>query len=55
MFDLFPDRTAAFMQRVKKPWIAFKFLAAGSISPSEGFQYAFSKGADFAAVGMFDF
>jgi hypothetical protein len=37
------------------PWIAFKVLAAGAIPPRSGFQYAFENGADFVAVGMFDF
>jgi hypothetical protein len=45
----------AFMQDVKIPWIAFKVLAAGAISPAEGFEYAFESGADFICVGMFDF
>lgn len=43
------------MQEVKVPWIAFKVLAAGAISPADGFQYAFDGGADFLCVGMFDF
>lgn len=55
MFDLFPDQTSAFMQQVKKPWIAFKVLAGGAIQPKEGFRYAFENGADFICVGMFDF
>jgi len=50
-----PERTIEFMQGVKKPWIAFKVLAAGAISPTSGFKYAFGNGADFACVGMFDF
>jgi len=55
MFDLFPDKTIAFMQTVTKPWIAFKVLAGGAIHPSDGFKYAFENGADFICVGMFDF
>jgi len=43
------------MQELKVPWIAFKVLAAGAISPADGFQYAFNGGADFLCVGMFDF
>jgi len=43
------------MRTVKKPWIAYKVLAAGAIHPKEGFKYAFDNGADFACVGMFDF
>jgi hypothetical protein len=43
------------MKNVNKPWIAFKVLAAGAIQPKDGFSYAFQNGADFIAVGMFDF
>jgi len=50
-----PKKTIAFMKTVKKPWIAFKTLAAGAIHPSSGFQYAFAGGAEFICVGMFDF
>jgi uncharacterized membrane protein YphA (DoxX/SURF4 family) len=55
MFDLFPDQTIAFMKSIDKPWIAFKVLAGGAISPQDGFNYAFENGADFICVGMFDF
>jgi hypothetical protein len=50
-----PEKTIAFMQEVKVPWIAFKILAAGAIPPKDGFSYAFQNGADFVCVGMFDF
>ncbi len=50
-----PEETIKFMQTVKKPWIAFKTLAAGAIHPTSGFKYAFEGGADFICVGMFDF
>jgi hypothetical protein len=50
-----PEETIKFMKTVKKPWIAFKTLAAGAIHPTSGFQYAFEGGADFICVGMFDF
>ena len=50
-----PDKTIAFMKEVKKPWIAFKTLAAGAIRPESGFSYAFKNGADHICVGMFDF
>lgn len=50
-----PDETAEFMKTVKKPWIAYKTLAAGAILPDEGFRFAFEKGADFVLAGMFDF
>lgn len=42
------------MAKVKKPWIAFKILAAGAIPPRAAFPYAFNSGADFILVGMFD-
>jgi hypothetical protein len=54
-YDVAPERTIEFMARVKKPWIAYKVLAAGAIHPRDGFDYAFRNGADFACVGMFDF
>jgi hypothetical protein len=49
------DETIEFMKNIEKPWIGFKTLAAGAIHPSEGFKFAFENGADFIAVGMFDF
>ncbi|MFB3786295.1 MAG: twin-arginine translocation signal domain-containing protein [bacterium] len=55
MWCVNPEETAAFMKTVKKPWIAYKVLAAGAIHPREGFRYAFEKGADFILAGMFDF
>ncbi|HEX2971072.1 MAG TPA: hypothetical protein VHP11_01995 [Tepidisphaeraceae bacterium] len=55
MFCIDPEDTASFMRRKKQPWIAFKVLAAGAIDPQSGFTYAFENGADFLAVGMFDF
>ena len=47
--------TIAYMCALKKPWIAFKVLAAGAIHPRFAFQWAFESGADFICVGMFDF
>jgi len=55
MWCINPEETAEFMRTVTKPWIAFKILAAGAILPRQGFSYAFRNGADFIAVGMFDF
>jgi hypothetical protein len=52
---LAPQKEIEFMQTVKRPWIAFKVLAAGAIHPRDGFKFAFDNGADFACVGMFDF
>jgi hypothetical protein len=50
-----PKETIGYMSEVKRPWIAYKVLAAGAITPRAGFQHAFDNGADFIAVGMFDF
>jgi len=49
-----PRAVVDFMAVVRKPWIAFKILAAGAIPPRTAFPYAFSSGADFILVGMFD-
>ena len=49
-----PQAVVDFMAAVKKPWIAFKVLAAGAITPRQAFPYAFNSGADFILVGMFD-
>jgi hypothetical protein len=54
-WDKNPDETKAFMKTVKRPWIAYKVLAAGAVHPRKGFKHAFENGADFACVGMFDF
>jgi hypothetical protein len=43
-----------FMAAVRKPWIAFKVLAAGALPPRAAFPCAFNSGADFILVGMFD-
>ena len=50
-----PKETIAYMSELERPWIAYKVLAAGAIDPRAGFNHAFENGADFAAVGMFDF
>ncbi|MHC4508885.1 MAG: hypothetical protein ACYTAO_08000 [Planctomycetota bacterium] len=50
-----PDEVINFMKGVKKPWIAFKVMAAGAIPPKDAFRYAFENGADFVLAGMFDF
>ena len=55
MWCAWPEETIEFMRTVKKPWIAFKVLAAGAIHPRDGFRFAFENGADFINVGMFDF
>lgn len=50
-----PQETIEFMKSVKRPWIAFKVLAAGAIQPQDGFKFAYQNGADFICAGMFDF
>lgn len=55
IFCIDPEETIAYMAEKKQPWIAFKTLAAGAIHPRSGFKYCFENGADFLAVGMFDF
>jgi len=50
-----PQGTVDYMATIKRPWIAYKVLAAGAIRPRDGFRYAFANGADFLLVGMFDF
>jgi hypothetical protein len=54
-WDKEPEKTAQYMQKVEKPWIAYKVLAAGAIHPRDGFKHALQNGADFMCVGMFDF
>lgn len=50
------DKTVSdFFRNNSTPWIAYKVLAAGSIKPEDGIRYAFSNGADFVCIGMFDF
>jgi hypothetical protein len=50
-----PKETIEVMERVEKPWIAFKVMAAGAIPPASAFRYAIRGGADFILAGMFDF
>jgi len=50
-----PQKVIDFMKTVKKPWIAFKVMAAGAIPPKNAFRYAFENGADHILAGMFDF
>ena len=50
-----PEQIESFMKTVRQPWIAFKVLGAGREKQAqEGFSHAFERGADFIAVGMFD-
>lgn len=55
IFDIHPDKTAAFMKTVARPWVAFKVMAAGAIPAQIGINHAFHHGADFVIAGMFDF
>lgn len=55
IFDFDPEETIRFMGTLPEPWIAFKVLAAGAIKPEQGLKYAFSNGADFVCLGMYDF
>jgi hypothetical protein len=50
-----PRAVVEFMATVKKPWIAFKVMAAGAILPKVAFPYTFDSGADFILAGIFDF
>lgn len=43
------------MEARPEPWVAFKTLAAGAVSPQQGFRFALDGGADFLCVGMYDF
>ncbi len=42
-----PEETAAFMETVEKPWVAFKVMAAGAISPADGFPLRLSQRCRF--------
>lgn len=55
IWDIRPEATRDFMVTFQKPWIAFKVMAAGAISPEKGFRFAYEGGADFICAGMFDF
>ncbi len=50
-----PEETAEFMATVNVPWVAFKVMAAGALTPRMAFPYAYRNGADFICAGMFDF
>lgn len=55
MYCFKPEETIRFMESLPQPWIAFKILAAGALRPEDAFRYAYSNGADFICVGMYDF
>jgi len=50
-FDFDPKETISYMATLKEPWIAFKVLAAGAITPEEGLKYAFTKWSRFCLYG----
>lgn len=50
-----PELSAKVMRESPKPFICFKVLGAGRCRPEVGFKFALASGADFIAVGMFDF
>lgn len=50
-----PQETIDYMKTLEAPWIGFKVMAAGAITPKEGFQFAYESGADIVCAGMFDF
>ena len=54
-YSVTPEKTIAFMQKVKKPWIAYKVLGAGIVHPNRGFKFAYENGADVVVAGMLDF
>jgi uncharacterized membrane protein YphA (DoxX/SURF4 family) len=55
MFDFDPEETIRFMGTLTEPWIGYKVLAAGAITPEVGLNYGYSNGADFICLGMYDF
>ena len=55
LFDYNPEETIRYMATLQEPWIAFKVLAAGAILPEVGLKYAYTNGADFVCMGMYDF
>jgi len=55
IWDTTPKKTAEFMATVKVPWVGFKILAAGALSPRDAFRFAYQGGCDFICVGMYDF
>ena len=50
-----PGLAGETMRSIDKPFIGFKTLGAGRTTPDKGFKFAVESGADFIAVGMFDF
>ena len=55
LWETTPKQMTEFFAKIKRPFVAYKVLAAGAIHPRDGFDYAFKNGADFVSVGMYDF
>ncbi len=55
MWCIDPEKTQTVMETVKRPWVAFKVMAAGAVHPRMAFSWAYRNGADFIVAGMFDF
>jgi hypothetical protein len=55
MWDQFPEQTIEAFKDIDIPFVGFKVLAAGAITPSDGLRWAFENGADFVCLGMYDF
>jgi hypothetical protein len=49
-----PAEASRVMQAMDKPFIGFKVLGGARDDPEPGFKHALDAGADFLAVGMFD-
>ena len=50
-----PKKHIEVFSQVKKPWIAYKVMAAGAIPPKDALDHSFANGADFVLFGMFDY
>ncbi len=50
-----PEKVIEAMRTIKKPFFAYKVMAAGAIPPQNAIPYAVQGGADFVLAGMFDF
>jgi hypothetical protein len=55
LWETTPKQTAAFFAKISVPWMGFKILGAGALSPRDAFTYAYKNGCDFLCVGMYDF
>jgi len=55
IWDLFPEQTIEIFRKIDVPMVGFKTMAAGAITPADGFRWAFGNGADFICAGIYDF